>query len=270
MSENIPRAFYKMPAVIMFFLTLPLFYFMFVLIWRPFDMEELLAVGKDRYTLNLIVTTLILLGTGTISRMLLFLLRNKLDLSWAAYIIWCIGETAFAGLMFSIPIGIGWGGVKPYFSVMLQCLLQLGGIVIYPYLILSMAVHIKELARRGTAPATDEKTLIRFFDEQKRLKLIVSSENVFYIEADENYVHIVHLDGVKVKDFQLRSSMHALEDILSRHSLVRCHRSFFVNPAHVELVRKDESGYAIARLDREGLKPVPVSKRYYSAITALL
>ena len=81
MSENIPRAFYKMPAVIMFFLTLPLFYFLFILIWRPFEMEEFLAVGKDRYTLNLIVTTLILLGTSTISRMLLFLEEIRCTLS---------------------------------------------------------------------------------------------------------------------------------------------------------------------------------------------
>ena len=270
MSENIPRAFYKMSTVTVFFLTLPLFYFLFILIWRPFEMEEFLAVGKDRYTLNLIVTTLILFGTSLLSRMLLFLLRNKLDLTWTGYLLWCFGEIAAAGLLFTIPLGIGWGGVRPYFSVMLQCLLQLAGILIYPYLILSMALQLREQARKIDAPAMDEKSLLRFYDEQKRLKLIVSSENVFYIEADENYVHIVHLDGVKVKDFQLRSSMRALEDILSRHNLVRCHRSFFVNPAHVELVRKDESGYAIARLDREGLKPVPVSKRYYSAITALL
>ena len=270
MSENIPRAFYKMPAVTLFFVTLPLFYFIFVLIAKPFDMEEFLAAGKDRYTLNLIVTTLILFGTCVLSRMLLFLLKNKLDLTWTGYLLWCAGEVAIAGLLFSIPLGIGWGGVRPYFSTMLQCLMQLAGILIYHYLILSMAVQMSELSRKAQAPAVDEKTLIRFYDEQKRLKLIVASENVFYIEADENYVHIVHLDGTKVKDFQLRSSMHALEDLLSRHSLVRCHRSFFVNPAHVELVRKDESGYAIARLDREGLKPVPVSKRYYSAITALL
>lgn len=259
-----------MPVATLFFVIVPVFYFLFVLIARPYDMEEFLAVGKDRYTLYLIVTTLILLGTVSITRTLLSLLKNALDLTWVTYGLWCLGEMVIAGLLFSIPMGIGWGGVRPYFNVMLECLLKLGGILVYPYLVLSMAVAIRELRRRENAPAADEKTLLRFYDQQKRLKLIVSSENVFYIEADENYVHIVHLDGAKTKDFQLRSSMRALEDMLSRHGMVRCHRSFFVNPAHVELVRKDESGYAIARLDRDGVKPVPVSKRYYSAITALL
>ena len=39
---------------------------------------------------------------------------------------------------------------------------------------------------------------------------------------------------------------------------------------HVQLVRKDPSGYAIAQLDREGLHTVPVSKRYYDALASLL
>ena len=41
---------------------------------------------------------------------------------------------------------------------------------------------------------------IRFHDEQKRLRLVVSSEAVLYIEAEENYVHIIHLDGGKRRD----------------------------------------------------------------------
>ena len=64
--------------------------------------------------------------------------------------------------------------------------------------------------------------------------------------------------------------MRALEEALERHGLVRCHRSFFLNPAHVELVRKDAIGFALAQLDREEVKQIPVSKRYYDALTTLL
>ena len=64
--------------------------------------------------------------------------------------------------------------------------------------------------------------------------------------------------------------MRALEDTLSRHGLVRCHRSFFVNPDHIRLVRKDTSGYAIAELDVQGLENVLISKTYYSAVSKFL
>ena len=270
MSKTISRAFYRMPVITLFIVVVPLFYFLFVLLWEPFYMEDFLAVGKDRFTLNLIVTTLILLGSVSLSRMLLFMLRNVLELNWALYIIWCTGEVIFAGLMFSIPLGIGWAGVRSYFSVMMACIGRLAGICIFPELILAMAVALQHLSQHKDIPAQDEKSLIRFYDNEKRLKLIVSSQAIFYIEAQENYVHIVHLDNERVKKFELRASMASLEEILTKQGMIRCHRSFFVNPAHVELLRKDSSGYAIAQLDREGLKDIPVSKKYYQAVAALL
>lgn len=270
MSKTISRVFYGMPVNTLFFVVVPLFYFVFVLLWNPFQMDEFLAVGKDRYTLNLIVTTLILLGTMTVSRMLLFILRNVLELNWPLYIVWCAGEIVLAGLMFSIPLGIAWGAERPYLSVMTSCIGRVAGIAVFPEVILAMAVQMKVISKRGAAPSQDDKTLIRFTDSEKRLKLIASAQSVFYIEAQENYVHIVHLDNGKVKNFELRSSMASLEELLTRQGMVRCHRSFFVNPAHVQLLRKDSAGYAIAQLDREGLKDIPVSKKYYEAVAALL
>ena len=268
--KTISRIFYSMPANCLFFVLVPLFYFLFVLTYDPFDISDFLAVGKERFTLNLILTTLILLGVLTLSRMLLFILRRIIDLNWSLYTVWCVGEVVFAGLMFSILLGIGWAGVHPYLWVMTRCILILVGILVFPYAIISMAVQLYVLNKRAKGPVVDEKTLIRFHDEQKRLKLIVSSEAVLYIEAEENYVHIVHLDNGRVKDFPLRSSMRALEEMLSRHGLVRCHRSYFINAAHVDLVRKDANGFALAQLDWDGLKPIPVSKRYYESVTALL
>lgn len=268
--KTIARTFYKMPVNVMFFVTVPLFYFLFVLAYKPFDMDVFLGAGQGRYTLHLIVSTLIVLGVMVFSRMLLFLLRRAIDLNWSLYVLWCFGEAILCGLFLSIPMGIGWAD-RPYFTIMSLCILYMCAILVFPLSLISMAVQLHVLNKRADlAPTVDEKTLIRFYDEQKRLKLVVSSEAVLYIEAEENYVHIVHLDNGKVKDFELRSSMRALEEILQRHGLVRCHRSFFVNAAHVELLKKDANGYALAQLDQEGLKNIPVSKKYYDSIVALL
>ena len=229
-----------------------------------------MAVGQGRYALHLIVSTLIVFGVMLFSRMLLFLLRRVLDLNWPLYVLWCFGEVILCGLFLSIPMGIGWSE-RPYFTVMSLCILYLAGILVFPLSLITMAVQLHVLGKRADlAPAVDEKTLIRFYDEQKRLKLVVASDAVLYIEAEENYVHIVHLDNGKVKDFELRSSMRALEEVLQRHGLVRCHRSFFVNSAHVELLKKDVNGYALAQLDQEKVKNIPVSKKYYDSIVTLL
>ena len=268
--KTIARTFYKMPVTVMFFVAVPIFYFLFVLAYKPFDMEVFLAVGQGRYALQLIVSTLIVFGVMLFSRMLLFLLRRVLDLNWPLYVLWCFGEVILCGLFLSIPMGIGWAE-RPYFTVMSLCILYMAGILVFPLSLITMAVQLHVLGKRADlAPAVDEKTLIRFYDEQKRLKLVVASDAVLYIEAEENYVHIVHLDNGKVKDFELRSSMRALEEVLQRHGLVRCHRSFFVNSAHVELLKKDVNGYALAQLDQEKVKNIPVSKKYYDSIVTLL
>lgn len=269
--KAISRTFYSMPAHLLYFLVIPVFFFLFVLAYKPFDIEEFLSVGRDQYTLNVIVTTLIIFGTMVLSRMLMFILRKHIDMNWPLFILWCCMEVVFAGMMTSILVSVGWHGAIPYFTVMAKCLLYILAIVIIPYAIITMAIQLYVLDKRAQkAPFVDDKTLIRFYDNQKRLKLVLASSSVLYIEAEENYVHIVHLDNGQVKDFTLRSSMVALEDVLAKHGLVRCHRSFFVNPIHVDLVRKDEIGYALAVLNREGLKSVPVSRRYYESLTAIL
>lgn len=266
--NTIARTFYKMPVNTLFIVDVPLFFFLFILAYKPFGIGSFLSVGAG-FTLNLIIGTLIVLGVVSLSRMLLFLLRRNIGLNWPLYILWCFGEAVLCGLFLSIPLGIGWAGVRPYFSVMSLCVLYTAGILVFPLSILSMAVQLYVLSRPA-GPAPDEKTLIRFLDSEKRLKLVVSASNVLYIEAQDNYVHVVHLDGGKIKDFELRSSMRSLEEMLQRHGLVRCHRSFFLNAAHVTLLKKDAGGYALAQLDQAGAKAIPVSKRYYEALAALL
>ena len=269
--KPISRTFYKMPSHVMFFTVVPVFYFLFVLTYNPFNISDFLSVAQGRFTLNLIICSLIVLAVTVLSRMLLFLLKRLLDLNWALYILWCVGEVVVSGLFMSIPLGIGWAGVRTYFGTMSLCVLYTAGILVFPLSILTMAVQLYVMNESvGRAPRVDERTLLRFYDDQKRLKLVVSSEAVLYIEAEENYVRIVHLDNGRVKEFTLRSSMRALEENLVRHGLLRCHRSFFINASHVELLRKDANGYALAQLDHNGAKPIPVSKRYYDALVELL
>lgn len=268
--KTISRTFFTMPVCCIVFLTVPVFVFLFILGYTPFDIDEFIAGPKGHYTLNLLITTLVVLGVVSLSRMLLFILRHKIELNWSLYILWCVMEVVVSGLFMSILLGIAWHGVYTYFYVMGMCVLMLLGITFFPYVIITLAVQVHILSKQAAlAPLTDEKTLIRFNDSYKRLRLLVSSESVLYIKAEDNYVHIFYLDGGRVRDFTLRSSMASLETILTRHGLVRCHRSYFVNPVHVDLVKKDEGGFAVARL-AESDSSVPVSKRYYDALAKLL
>ncbi len=81
---------------------------------------------------------------------------------------------------------------------------------------------------------------------------MIANEAVIFIRSEENYVQIHYLDKDKTRKFVLRSSMRALEDDLSKKGLVRCHRSYFINPAYIKIVHRDESGQIVAELNQDG------------------
>ena len=57
---------------------------------------------------------------------------------------------------------------------------------------------------------------------------------------------------------------------LRKHGIIRCQRSFFVNPRHVTALRKDKEGLIIAELDVQGVRTIPVSPNYYDNLSKLL
>ena len=91
-----------------------------------------------------------------------------------------------------------------------------------------------------------------------------------FIKSEENYVQIHYLDKDKTKKFVLRSSMRALEDDLSKTGLIRCHRSYFINPTYIKIVHRDESGQIVAGLNQNGYDSIPISRNYQDEITKLL
>ena len=63
--------------------------------------------------------------------------------------------------------------------------------------------------------------------------------------------------------------MKKIDELVSRYGLVRCHRSFLINPSHVKMLKKGKEGVLQAELD-ECPALVPVSKRYYDNLASLL
>jgi len=78
------------------------------------------------------------------------------------------------------------------------------------------------------------------------------------------------MDQGRTRKFVLRSSIRALEETLSKHGLVRCHRSYFINPAFIKIVHRDSAGLIVAELKQGGFESIPISRKYQDEITRLL
>ena len=158
-------------------------------------------------------------------------------------------------------------GTYPYFHVVGQSLYALLIICIYPYVIFNLSMAY--MAQKEEQ-ATYDDSLMRFVDNTQRVKLMIASSAVLYIKAEENYVHIRYMEGDRPKEYALRASMKSLEELMHKHGLIRCQRSYYINPQHIKVLRRDKEGMITAELNTPQAQSIPVSPRYYEELAKWL
>jgi len=270
-NENtgfVSDALKRFPAQILHMCILPIFLITFVLSYTPFWSIDFLDAGRDRHSFDITIITLICLGVICGLRVAFYFLFRNRPLKKDLYIAWCLGEILISSQFAALFMYLTYHGELPFFNVLSKCILLIGLSFIFPYLILYLAISLHGERSRKEETA-DESSLIRFHDESQKLKFVIAAQAVLYIESEENYVRIHYLEGEKISNYVLRSTMKKVEMLCLKHGLVRCHRSYLVNPAHIKILRKDKEGLIIAELDIQ-TPPIPVSKTYYDKVSALL
>lgn len=269
---KIPKKLLSVPSLLAHVLVIPAFLLFFVLIYSPQWIVDMLDMGAGRHTFNLLMTMCIVLGVLCASRIPVTSVRKHLkNFNWLRYILWCLAEIASMSAFVALFLTLSsrqWApdGGASYFSTLGWTAALIGSIVIYPYLLLNFLFTILEKPEQE--PSEDE--LVRLYDGFQQLRLVVASTAIVYIEASTNYVIIKYTEGERVKDYQLRNTMKTLEPMLLKHGIIRCQRSFFVNPRHVTALRKDKEGLIVAELDIQGTRSIPVSPNYYDNLSRLL
>lgn len=252
---------------------MPLFYFVFCFVYNPFSMSAIYNVGGKSWTFHLLMLTCIMVGTLALTRLVFSFLYKYIPFKWWHYAVWCLGETLVTSFFFALYTSLFYrkSGGMPYFTALPYCFKTVSLTQIYPYLlcILLRIVSNKnaDLAEAGQKP---EESLIKFYDEHKRLKLTIDPSAVLYVSADANYIKIHYIENDRVKAYQLRNSMKSLEGDAQRHGFVRCHRSYYVNPRHIKVLSRDREGVIYTEFTREGVGHIPVSKQYYDSLAKLL
>lgn len=252
-----------------------LFFLAAVLLYEPRALADLMHTGESNlagltnvWSFNISIVTAIIFVSTLFSRMLFCLLKNRLEISWFWYGIWCLVEIIATSAFVALYMALISGGSESWFYFLGQSLGSVGSILIFPYLIISMAYGWRDAAIAD--PASDEGTRLKFYDNRHLLKFVTTTGSVLYIESNENYVNIHYLENGAVRKFQLRSSMKALDPLCDKAGFVRAHRCYFLNPKHIKTIRKDEEGLYYANLDAGAGIEIPISKKYYSNLVSLL
>lgn len=245
-----------------FVVALPLFWLSFVLLYQPQMWVKLLDMETASLNFNATIIMCILLGVVLISRGILLAVHNTLRMNWSRIIQWELCEVLAMSMFAALYVTLMYHGEYPYFHVVGKCLYALLLTLVYPYLLLNLAfAYVGEKEKE-----VYDDSLMRFVDNTQKLKLMIASSAVLYVEADENYVHVRYMEGERVKDYPLRTSMKSLEELMQKHGLLRCQRSYYINPNHIKVLRRDKEGVISAELDVPNQKSIPVSPKYYEAV----
>ena len=254
---------------IIYICVLPAFFLLACLVYDPFGIKESYTYNSFSPLAHLALLTCIILLTLVVSRLLFWLWRSKKEISMWGCIAWavieCFAASCFIALYTSLTSGLDFA----------SCLQTSAGytftILPYPYLIIVLVnIILQNSGSKSSQADSDSGELMKFYDEHGKLKLMISSGTILFIKAEDNYIKVHYLEGDTVKMYELRNSMRSLEETAPRHGIYRCHRSYYVSPAHVKVLRKDKEGLIYAELNRADIPPIPVSKRYYDSIASLL
>lgn len=281
---KIPKTLYSLKINIMFVASLVLFVLFFAIIYTPSygageevtsvsDLsqdEPLVTLWYSHQGLCLPICCAIILVVTALSRAILLLTTHTARIREGDYLIWQLGEVAATALFLDLFLSLYLHG--SYFAYLPIVMIIYISVVIYPYAFywllvermdrdLRIAEAQRTIVHLRQRDSGDDKGMLRFVDDKGNVKLVVSSDHVICIEAAGNYVTILYVTGSRLMRYSLRNTLKGIEELCAGGSLVRCHRSYYINLNKVKILRKSSDGI-YAEIDHEGVDDIPVSKSY--------
>ena len=269
-----PKALSRLPATFLHIGAIPACFLAAAMLYEPKALGALMNAGESYLSLgnvssfNIVICSAIILLVLAATRMTFWLIRKHFPSDMWRYSFWCIGEIliccAFTGMYLVLMDRSSDGGFFHYFGLSIS---TAGSVLIIPYLILTLLYLALDDSHTAV---TDNDARLKFYDSRHQLKFITTASSVSYIESNENYIIIHYLENGILKRFQIRTSMKNVEPLCERAGFARVHRCFIVNPQHIKQIRRGSSGLNFADLGEAGEEPIPISKKYYGSIEAVL
>lgn len=253
---------------------MPVFFVTFCLLYDPFGIEEYYTFGNMSYSFHLTMLGCIILLTYILTRIMYAYLDGRLAFSRPQSLAWFVAEMFACACFMALYTHLFRNGDSGWFQSLADCMKYSFLILCYPAAATALAVFHRSKAADGAEkrddPAGEEESLVKLYDEHKRLKLTITPDAILYVRADANYVTIHYEDSGKAKEYLLRSSMKRTEESLLGFGIMRCHRSYLVNPAHIKMLGSGSGDFCYITLDVPGTPQIPVSKQYSMSIMSKL
>ena len=285
LKDQVPRYLLDRNQVSSTVVYTALFSLMLLVLSMPFADNSWFTLEAGRaffYTLAFILAAAVLV---IFSRVVMWRCRSLEHFTLLGYTVWVVGEVVAVSLLYTLFAFQGGrlGIVAPpqhepgtvFLSAVVYSAICLG--VPFTFCSLHSAIRDKDntirlmnygnvVSDRPAAPYADKR--ITLFDNNGVLKFSISSDNLYFIESDDNYIKVWYMDSAgEIKQYMLRCRLKTVEDSFADSELVRCHRKYIVNIRKVSILKSEKEGYKID-FDIDTLDPIPISKTYEQAVLA--
>ena len=235
---------------ILYTAALPLYFFVFTILVRPTWIVSL--AGQEEFVGWVARKASDILVALVIMRFIYRYVGDRVSMP-----LWSIAEIFAMSVAFSLSSGPG----------LVDFALSVAYIfLIYSFPLWALCAHIRlsEVIVSGKSQFAEDK--MRFYDNKGRLKLVISSDNLIYIQADDNDIRINYLDANESRVLVVRNTLKAVDEMCQYHGMLQTHRSYIVNPVHVTWLGRGDEAEIYAILDIPDMPHIPVTKRYYKRI----
>lgn len=300
-SSEIPKFLVSRRYISVVIAFILVFSVLFLLIYRPFSLAVWFSVDNS---LRFGFTMLFYFGaivTLILSRVLMYSVQNRIELTPITYMWWIMGENLIISLEYTL-LTVNYFPIEGLSTPMLatRALMCVTLILAIPNAIVSFyaayrskceelevsqyqlqkmreeyrllennTLHELKAAQQLPAKPEPAPRMINLYDNGGTLRLTLNIDSLYYLESEDNYIRIFYKHNDKILSYMLRSRTRSIEESLKGTCMVRCHRSFIVNINKISVMEEEKRMHYI-RLDDETIKRIPVSKSYYDTLVTSL
>lgn len=183
-----------------------LFALVFLNIYIPFSDTAWFGLGDSVMFLLTLSFAFMVILLLVVSRVLMYKSKSLFEMTYPSYIIWSISEIVIVSLIYTrLTVDITAPVEETFWDIFGRTLLYASIALGVPYIISGMYFAIIDKNKtirllNYDNVVTDEPVLpdtrkITLYDNSGALKLSLSTDNLYYIESDDNYIKVWYADS---------------------------------------------------------------------------
>ncbi len=273
-NRYIPRYLFKRPYLFSTVLFVLAFSILFMNVFAPLSSLAWFSLRDMRTFVLTVLFFLVATFFLLISKQMLVHISKRHRFTYIYYILWHVGELLAIAFLYAVITTVFVFTDQHIFGeIFLKASMCVFVVLAIPYCIALMyGVYnhqrkiLKQLGYRSVVSneVSDGVQYINLADNNGNLKLTLSSDALYYLESQDNYVNVFYESNGRICHYMLRCKIKTIEENFGGR-LLRCHRSYVVNRSKIKLFKNERKGMYL-ELKHDGIKPIPVSKTYQEAV----